>query len=131
MRQLVVDDNVEAADSHSRLLRLEGHQVWSAYDGLSAVDLARSSRPEAVILDLGLPGIDGYEVARRLRNDGANGDLLLVALSGYGQEEDIRRSTEAGFDHHFNKPLDFAGLLKVFAIAFGRNGNELVGTRRS
>jgi len=130
LRVLVVDDNVEAAESLSRLLRLAEHQVSCAYDGLSAVELAQNSRPDAVVLDLGLPGIDGYEVARRLRNDPALGELLLVALSGYGQEDDVRRSTEAGFDHHFNKPLDFAALLRVFALAFGRTGNELVGARK-
>ena len=118
LRLLVVDDNVEAADSLTRLLRQSGHQAKCAYDGLTALQAAREFRPQAVVLDLGLPGMNGFEVARRLRGESSTADLLLLALSGYGQEEDRRRSTEAGFDRHFNKPLDFHVLLATLAEAF-------------
>jgi signal transduction histidine kinase/DNA-binding response OmpR family regulator len=126
LKILVVDDNAEAADSLARLLRLEGHQVACAYDGTSAVELADSFRPNAAVLDLGLPGIDGYEVARRLRTDQEQRHLVLFALSGYGQEEDHRRSFQAGFDKHFNKPLDFPRLKQALARAFPHDRRELV-----
>jgi signal transduction histidine kinase/DNA-binding response OmpR family regulator len=129
LRILVVDDNVEAADSLARLLRLEGHQVSCAYDGISAIELAEKTRPQVAILDLGLPGIDGFEVARRLRNGLESTDIQLFALSGYGQEEDHRRSSQAGFDKHFNKPLDFPRLVQALAAAFPENRSELVGSR--
>jgi CheY-like chemotaxis protein len=129
LRIIVVDDNVEAADSLGRLLRLEGHQVACAYDGNSAVDLVESFRPNLAILDLGLPGLDGYEVAQRLRSNPEHRHVLLFALSGYGQEEDHRRSSQAGFHKHFNKPLDFPRLKQALATAFPRNGSELVGSR--
>jgi signal transduction histidine kinase len=129
LRVLIVDDNAEAADSLGRLLRLEGHEVSCAYDGLSAVELADKTRPQVAILDLGLPGIDGFEVARQLRNELEMTELLLIALSGYGQEEDHRRSSEAGFDRHFNKPVDFPRLLKTLAAAFPRNPAELMAHR--
>jgi signal transduction histidine kinase/DNA-binding response OmpR family regulator len=130
LKILVVDDNVEAADSLGRLLRLEGHHVSCAYDGPSAVDLAAKVHPNVAILDLGLPGIDGFEVAKRLRSERNPSDLLLLALSGYGQEEDHRRSSLAGFDQHFNKPLDFHRLVRALATAFPQSPSELVGSRR-
>ena len=126
LKILVVDDNAEAADSLARLLRLEGHQVACAYDGTSAVELADSFRPNVAVLDLGLPGIDGYEVAKRLRTDQEQRHLVLFALSGYGQEEDHRRSFQAGFDKHFNKPLDFPRLKQALARAFPHDRRELV-----
>jgi CheY-like chemotaxis protein len=117
---LVVDDNVDSAESLARLLRLQGHAVRVAFDGHSALEEARNSRPEIVILDLGLPGISGFEVARRLRDDNCGEEPLLVAVSGYGREEDLRRSREAGFNHHFTKPVDFSALLQVLsAVADG------------
>ena len=113
LRILVVDDNVDAADSLAKLLRLGGHQIRIAYDGTAALEAAETFRPQAVVLDLGLPGIDGYEVARRLREDGANSATLLIALSGYGRQEDIDRSGEVGFDHHLVKPVDYEALLRI------------------
>jgi signal transduction histidine kinase/DNA-binding response OmpR family regulator len=115
LRILVVDDNADAADSLAMLLRFSGHHVRIAYDGPGGVEAARSFRPQAVVLDLGLPGIDCYEVARRLRGDPDTSDVLLLALSGYGREEDHRRTTDAGFDHHFVKPLDFAALANLLS----------------
>jgi CheY-like chemotaxis protein len=115
LRLLVVDDNKDAASSLALLLNLEGHRVSLAHDGPSALETARAERPEVVILDIALPGMDGYEVARRLRADEGTRDALLVAMTGYGQEDDHRRSRQAGFNHHLVKPVDFAELQKVFA----------------
>jgi signal transduction histidine kinase/DNA-binding response OmpR family regulator len=130
LRVLVVDDNVEAAESLGRLLRLEGHQIRIAYDGLTALEITAKFEPDVVVLDLGLPGIDGLEVARRLRGDPATNHLMLLALTGYGQEADHRRSAEAGFDHHFNKPLDFSALSQLLATTFPRNATELLSSRK-
>jgi CheY-like chemotaxis protein len=104
-RVLVVDDNRDAAHSLTMVLELDGHEVRVAHDGGAALELARDYRPEVVLLDIGLPGMDGYEVARRLRAEGPGGGLL-VAMTGYGQEEDRRRTREAGFDVHLVKPVE-------------------------
>jgi CheY-like chemotaxis protein len=104
-RILVVDDNRDSADSLARLLELMGHQTTIAYDGPSAVDSAESFRPEVALLDVGLPGIDGYEVCRRIRAQEWGKDIVLIAATGWGQPEDRRRSREAGFDHHMVKPI--------------------------
>src|SRR6185312_10845632 len=105
LRVLVVDDNVDAADAIGTLLEVLGHDVTLAYDGPTALAAAASSPPELVLLDIGLPGMDGYAVASQLRAAGHE-SATLVALSGYGQIEHLRRSSEAGFDHHMVKPLD-------------------------
>jgi signal transduction histidine kinase/DNA-binding response OmpR family regulator len=104
-RTLVVDDNVDAAESLATLLRVRGHEVRTAHDGQSALTVAEDFRPEVVLLDIGLPRIDGYEVARRLRRRPELAGVHLVSLTGYGQVEDRRRSCEAGFDHHLVKPV--------------------------
>ena len=103
MRILVADDNRDAADSLQRVLALFGHEVRVAYDGASAVRISGEFRPRVAILDLGMPGTDGYAVARSLRGQS---DMTLVALTGWGQETDRRRTAEAGFDHHLIKPVD-------------------------
>jgi signal transduction histidine kinase/DNA-binding response OmpR family regulator len=113
-RILVVDDNQDAADSLAMLLRLAGQEIRLAHDGPTALSVAESFHPEVVMLDIGLPGLDGYEVARRLRQRPGGGALLLIALTGYGQEDDQRRSREAGFDHHLVKPVDPHVLAQVF-----------------
>lgn len=118
VRLLVVDDNVEAADSLTRLLHRAGHHAMSVYNGLTTFEVIRNYQPHAVVLDLGLPGMNGFEIAQRLRQEYSKEELLLLALSGYGQEADHRRSAAAGFDHHFNKPLDFNCLLTTLAEAF-------------
>jgi CheY-like chemotaxis protein len=105
-RLLVVDDNQDAADSLALLLRLSGQDVRVAYDGHAAVELARTFRPELVFLDIGLPGMDGYDVAKELRQTLEMEQLILVALTGWGQEEDRKRSAAAGFDHHLVKPVE-------------------------
>jgi signal transduction histidine kinase len=111
LRVLVVDDNRDAADTLAEALALRGHETRCAYDGLEAVELARRFDPEVVLLDLGLPVLDGYEVARRLRESGARG--RLVALTGYGQDSDRRRSAAAGFDRHLVKPIQMDDLREV------------------
>jgi two-component system CheB/CheR fusion protein len=110
MRILIVDDNRDSAETIGLMAELWGHEVWQVHDGPAALEAALSYRPEAVLLDIGLPGMSGYEVARRLRSlDGLDG-VTIVAMTGYGGEEDRRRSREAGFDHHMVKPVDPAKL---------------------
>jgi PAS domain S-box-containing protein len=103
-RLLVVDDNEDAANSLAILLRLKGHKVEVAHHGPAALEIAQNYRPDMIFLDIGMPGMDGYEVARRLRQHPVLKDVVLAALTGWGQEEDRRRSAEAGFDHHLVKP---------------------------
>jgi CheY-like chemotaxis protein/two-component sensor histidine kinase len=113
-RILVVDDNQDSAESLAVLLRMRGHDVRIAHDGPAALAAARDHGPEAVLLDIGLPGMSGYDVARALRTaEGAR--PLLVALTGYGQREDRQRAHDAGFDLHFTKPVDLARLERVLA----------------
>jgi signal transduction histidine kinase/DNA-binding response OmpR family regulator len=115
LRVLVVDDNRDAVDSLALMLQLDGHEVHLAHDGPSALEMARTYRPEVVLLDIGLPGMSGYEVARHLRGESQPDRFLLVAMTGYGQDEDRRRSREAGFDHHLVKPVDPADLRELLA----------------
>ena len=105
-RILLVDDNRDGADSLAMALRLQGQAVEVAYDGESAFELAQKSKPEIMVVDLGLPGFNGHELARRIREAPWGKDLLLVALTGWAQEEDRRASVEAGLDAHLTKPLD-------------------------
>ena len=106
LRVVVVDDNEDSAEGLAMLLRLEGHQVATAHDGLEAVSVAERFRPEVVFLDIGLPGISGYEAARRIRGLPGGEAMRLVALTGWGQQEDRRKSAEAGFDQHLVKPIE-------------------------
>ncbi|MHA3772305.1 PAS domain-containing protein [Verrucomicrobiota bacterium sgz303538] len=117
LRVLVVDDNLDTAQGLARLLRLSGHQTEVAHDGPAALERARFYIPDAVLLDIGLPGMDGYEVAAQLREDHICGAALLIAISGYGQDEDRRRSRAAGFDHHLIKPVDLDHLRGLLALA--------------
>ena len=111
-RVLVVDDNADAAESLGMLLEVRGNEVRIAYDGLQALEAAGDFDPDIVLLDIGMPKMSGYEVARRLR--AKRGDsVLIVAITGWGQEEDRRRAREAGFDHHFTKPVDYEALLEL------------------
>ena len=105
LRVLIADDNTDAAESLALLLKLWGYTVYVARDGPEALEMARVYRPGVVLLDLGLPEMDGYEVARHLRGVGPGGPVLW-ALTGYGQEEDLRRCHDAGFDRHLLKPVD-------------------------
>ena len=115
-RVLVVDDNADSADSLALLLRLKGYEVKVAYDGLGALHTAGSVHPEVVLLDIGLPGLDGYQVAGRLRRRRRTATALLLALTGYGREEDQLRSLEAGFDHHLTKPVDPQVIYDLLAL---------------
>jgi CheY-like chemotaxis protein len=112
-RILVVDDNVDLARGLARLLEIRGHEVQVAYDGPSGLDKAKKTKPEVVLLDIGLPGMDGYQVAAHLRQEETVKDATLIAISGYGQEEDLRLAKEAGFDHHLVKPIASADLFKL------------------
>jgi len=105
LRIVVVDDNRDAAESMAILMELWGHEVKRAYDGSRAIEISVRDRPQVIFLDIGLPGMDGYEVAGRLRERPETARAVLVAVTGYGQEEDRRRSRSAGFDHHLVKPV--------------------------
>lgn len=116
LRILLVDDNQDAAVSLSMLLKLQGHDVQVAHDGLSALEVARSYQPHVVFLDIGMPGMDGYEVARRIRQQPGMEKVVLAALTGWGQQEDRRRTSEAGFNHHLVKPPELKALEGVLAM---------------
>jgi CheY-like chemotaxis protein len=109
---LVVDDNRDTATSCARLLKGMGHEVQTAFDGLGALETARSFKPQTILLDIGLPGMNGYEVAKTLRNEGFENEVI-VAVSGYGQPEDRERSRDAGFDDHLVKPVHRDALITV------------------
>ena len=112
---LVVDDNLDTARSIAALLRRAGHEVEIAHDGPTALKVARDFQPEAILLDIGLPIIDGYRVAETLRRESAFAKVLLIAISGYGQADDRKRSRAAGFDDHLIKPVDFRELLRILS----------------
>jgi len=109
-RILIVDDNADAAEMLARSLEGSGHRVKSAFTPRQAFETLEELAPEVVLLDIGLPEMDGYEVARRLRGLPRGRDVLLIAITGYGQEEDRRKSREAGFDFHLTKPVELDGL---------------------
>jgi CheY-like chemotaxis protein/two-component sensor histidine kinase len=114
-RLLVVDDNVDAAATLAMLLEACGYEVMVENDSLRALERARRERPDAALLDIGLPEMDGNELARRLRADPRTRPALLVAITGYGQEQDRRAALEAGFDHHMVKPVDLDKLAAILA----------------
>ncbi|HEX8201462.1 MAG TPA: ATP-binding protein, partial [Isosphaeraceae bacterium] len=116
-RILLVDDNVQSAQGLASLLELAGYAVRSAFDGEDALVAARLHRPDVVLLDIGLPGMDGYQVAAQLRQDHDTRDALLIAITGYGHPEAVQRAHAAGFDHHLVKPLDLDALLGLIAAA--------------
>ena len=122
-RVLVVEDDPDSAQSLAMLLQIWGHQVEIAPDGHQALDAARRFEPEIVLLDIGIPGLDGYEVAERLRSEHGS-ELKLVALTGYGREDDRQRSRDAGFDRHMTKPLEPPRLRDMLAsFDFGSDGD--------
>jgi signal transduction histidine kinase len=114
-RILVVDDERLSAASLRKLLELKGHEIRTAHDGLEAMEVAEAFRPDVVLLDIGLPKLNGYEVAQRVRREPWGRGLVLIALTGWGQETDRRRSQEAGFDHHLVKPVNPDALLQLLA----------------
>jgi two-component system CheB/CheR fusion protein len=117
LRIVIVDDNVDSAESMAALLRLEGHEVKTAYDGDSMLKAAEEMKPEVVMLDIGLPGMDGYELARRLRQRPQTKSALIVAVTGYGRNEDVQKAMEAGIDCHLVKPINREGLNAILVSA--------------
>ncbi len=126
-RLLVVDDNQDAANTLAMLLRMQGHDVQVAHNGPAALDIAASHCPDLVFLDIGMPGMDGYEVARRLRRIPALESVVLVALTGWGQQEDRRRSAAAGFDHHLVKPPEPQVVEQLLASLSTETKSAVVG----
>jgi CheY-like chemotaxis protein len=116
LKILVADDNKDAAESMQRILQVEGHEVQVAYDGKTAIEIAHGFRPEIALLDLDMPGIDGYGVAGAFRTSYGRA-LMLVAITGLGQEADRAKSLEAGFDFHFTKPVQLSELNRLLARA--------------
>jgi PAS domain S-box-containing protein len=116
-RILIVDDNADALDSLSRLVALMGNDVRQAQNGLEAIELAKSFAPDLVLMDLGMPKLNGYEAAQRMREQPWGQDLAIVATTGWGKEEDFRRTAEAGFDHHLVKPISLNALKEVLQAA--------------
>jgi len=112
-RILVVDDNRDAAESLAMLLQFEGHEVKVAYDGGEALEIAASGWAQVLLLDIGMPRMNGYQLAERVRSEPWGRDLVLIAATGWGQEEDRRRSLESGFDAHLVKPVDPEGLMQL------------------
>ncbi len=125
VRVLVVDDNVDSAVSLAELLSIMGYETQTQHDGLDAVRAASSFLPHVVLLDIGLPRLNGYEAARRIRAGADGRKMLIVAVSGWGQQDDRRKSGEAGFDHHFVKPVELKVLMDVLAAATSTQPGEL------
>jgi CheY-like chemotaxis protein len=117
LRVLVVDDNVDAATALEMLLQASGHLVRVAHTGPTGLQAALDFRPDVVLLDIGLPELDGWKVAKRIRQEPHLHDIVLVAMTGYGLNTDQRRSQKAGFDHHLVKPVDFGELRHILAAA--------------
>ena len=115
LRVMVVDDNVDTVATLAMLVKESGHDVRTAFDGTEVLEAVLDYRPHLVLLDIGLPGLNGLDVAKQLRQQPALQNVVLVAMTGYGQEGDRQRSREAGFDHHLVKPGDFGKLLQIMA----------------
>ena len=126
LRILLADDNVDFTQSVALLLEASGYLVAVHHDGAQALEHAPAFGPDLCFLDIGLPGLHGFELARRLRALPATQDAILVALTGWGQPEDRQRSREAGFDHHLAKPADFAELERILATVAEKAALRLV-----
>jgi len=124
-RILVVDDNRDAADSLAMLLRLTGNEVHTAYDGVDGIEAAERCKPDVVLLDIGMPKLNGYDACRRIRNELWGKDMVLIALTGWGQEEDRRHTVESGFDAHMVKPVNPTDLLNLLASKPSPSGRQL------
>jgi CheY-like chemotaxis protein len=112
-RILVADDNVDSANSLGMLLKIIGHDVRTARDGNEALTVAADFRPDVMLLDIGMPGMDGYELARRVREQPWGKSAMLIAVTGWGQDQDRQRSRDAGFDQHLVKPVELEALEKL------------------
>ena len=120
-RVFVVDDNRDAADTLGMFLAMEGYEVRVAYDGDEAIEEAHDFHPDVALLDIGLPGKDGYEIARTIRNE-RDDDVMLIAVTGYASDDDVARAREAGFDYHFSKPPNLPALLQRIEKRFAARG---------
>jgi CheY-like chemotaxis protein len=119
-RILVVDDNEDSAKTLAMLLKMTGNETYTAHDGIGAIEAVEKHRPDVVLLDIGLPKLNGHDVCRRVRNQSWGKDVVVIALTGWGQEEDLRRSREAGFDGHLVKPVDYAELMQLLSALVPR-----------
>jgi CheY-like chemotaxis protein len=130
---LVADDNRDSADTMASMLEAVGYEVVVAYDGAQAISLAEEHQPFAALLDIGMPRRNGYEVCRHLRRQAWGADMRLIALTGWGQEADRRRATEAGFDHHMVKPVEPGAILALLASLQRGAGaaNDALGAEKS
>jgi len=128
-RILIVDDNIDAAETLAMMLEILGHRTHQAHDGHAALKAAREFGPEVIFMDIGLPGLSGHQVVERMRGDLAMTDTYIVALSGYGTEDDRRKSAEAGFDSHLVKPLDPTALPGILESATRREERAGAGAR--
>jgi CheY-like chemotaxis protein len=117
LRILIVEDNQDSALSLKMLLEVLGHIVDVVHDGEEAIVAAAAQRPDVILMDIGLPGLSGYDAARRIRTDCKGSPILIIALTGWGQDQDRRRSADAGIDHHLVKPLDLDKLRRILASA--------------
>jgi CheY-like chemotaxis protein len=124
-RILIADDNRDSADSMGMILRATGHEVEVVYDGLEAVSAARRMRPEVMVLDIGMPGMNGYDVAQAVRREPWSADTAIIALTGWGQDTDRQRSKDAGIDMHLVKPVEFDRL--EAAVLHQRQGRVAAG----
>jgi signal transduction histidine kinase len=129
LRILVVDDNQDSACSMTLLLELQGHEVQVAHAGQVALKMAQESTPDVILLDIGMPGMNGYEVARQLRAQAAFADTLLVAVTGYGRASDVKQTESAGFDHHLVKPIDYEKLQSLLAARSQKYSGKTGPTR--
>jgi CheY-like chemotaxis protein len=125
-RVLVVDDNRDGADALAMALQLSGNETETAYDGPEAVLKAQAFTPDVILLDIGLPGMDGNDTCRAIRSVPGGNDVALIAITGWGQEEDRRNSTAAGFDAHLVKPVIFAELIQLIASCLKPRGKETI-----
>jgi CheY-like chemotaxis protein len=123
LRILVADDNVDSAKSLAILLEIMGNEVHTAHDGCEAVDTATTFHPDLALLDIGMPRLNGYEACRRIREQPWGKTTVMVALTGWGQIEDVRRSEQAGFDHHLVKPVEPGVLEKLLASLQSRSAS--------
>ena len=123
-RILVADDNPDALESLALLLECDGHEVWKAANGAEAFELAEKCQPHLALLDIGMPVLDGYEAARRIRSETWGKGMMLVALSGWGQSSDVQRSRESGFDSHLVKPASFDALAQLLSRVPATTGGK-------
>jgi CheY-like chemotaxis protein len=120
LRIVIVDDNRDAADSLAMLLTMDGHQVSVTHDGVSALSVIEAVRPQVAVLDIGMPDMNGYQLAQRIRSSLPSEPMVLVALTGWGQAQDLARAKAAGFDHHLVKPAEPEAIRSLIASIGGR-----------